>query len=142
VQIFPGCKIDLFTKGTIAPIVFQNYHQVQDIINLPRKHFSDLTSYCSAWLSLRKIGYDLVINVEERSSSGRLATKFARSKYKFFGGRDYNIEVDTDEYQHIAKKPVYDLRHFCGIQNIDRDVELLDLKLSQPEIDAGRSVLN
>jgi ADP-heptose:LPS heptosyltransferase len=39
---FPNCKIDLFVKGNIAAIIFENYENIDSIIKLPKKHFNDL----------------------------------------------------------------------------------------------------
>src|SRR5690606_1231645 len=36
-RTFPDCTIDLFVKGKITPIVFENYPQVHQIIELPKK---------------------------------------------------------------------------------------------------------
>src|SRR5690554_5546502 len=38
---FPNCTIDLFVKGRVAPIIFKNYTQVQNIIELPKKPLKD-----------------------------------------------------------------------------------------------------
>ncbi|HTG65572.1 MAG TPA: hypothetical protein VL859_04275, partial [Flavobacterium sp.] len=41
-SIFPDCKIDLFVKGNLAPIIFENYPSVENYIVLPRKPFENL----------------------------------------------------------------------------------------------------
>jgi len=38
----PDVKIDLFVKGKVAPIIFENYPQVDQIIELPKKPFKEL----------------------------------------------------------------------------------------------------
>ena len=42
---YPEVKIDLFVKGKTAPFVFQNYPQVDQIIELPKKPFKQLFTY-------------------------------------------------------------------------------------------------
>ncbi len=141
--LFPNCQIDLFVKGNLAPILFENYENIDRVVRLPRKPFEDLMAYCKVWLSLRRTNYDLVINVEKNSSSGRLSTKFARSKYKLFGD-PVNI-IQGTELQHMAKFPVYDLRSRIT-QHISSaaksDIPSLDLKLTAAELDQGLKTLN
>lgn len=140
---FPNAKVDLFVRGGVAPTVFANYGFVDRIIMLPKRPFSHLFAYVSRWVSIRKKKYDLVINVENNSSSGRLSTLFARSKYKFFGELPEDISQYSD-YTHIAKYPVYNLRHFLttlGFRRNHKPVATLDLKLSAVEMTEGAAIL-
>ncbi len=137
---FPNAKIDLFA-GKIAPILFQNYTSVDRIIHIPRKPFKDLFSYLNAWGQIRTKKYDFVVNVDKNSSSGRLATSFARSKYKLHG-EDF-AEIKYPDYQHIAKNPVYNLRYVLsqlGITSV-KEMPCLDLKLSTKELEHGKQLL-
>ena len=116
---YPNCTIDLFVKGKIASIVFQNYPQVDRFIELPKKPFDHLLDYIGCWISLKKVKYDLVINVEKGSSSGRLSTIVAPGDFKFFGD---SIEDSADKHAdnaHYAKYPVYNFRGFFGIFKSD-----------------------
>lgn len=143
-RIFPDCKIDLFVKGGLAPIVFKNYENINRIIALPKKHFKQLPQYFTGWASLKKNRYDLVINVVEGSSSGRLATQIANSKLKFFGEDERNLQNEDPEYKHIAKSPIYSLRHFLAkmeIESPEKQIPVLDLKLSPTEIKEGKKIL-
>ena len=138
---FPNCKIDLFVKGNIAPIIFENYGNVDSIIKLPKKHFNDLLPYMRGWLALKKKQYDLVINVDKNSSSGRLSTKFTKSDYKFFGDAETDFELKYPDHKHIAKYPVYGLRSYLsklGIPNKENPVPSLNIKLSPSEIAAAK----
>lgn len=138
---FPNCKIDLFVKGNIAAIIFENYGNIDSIIKLPKKHFNDLLPYTKGWLALKKKQYDLVINVDKNSSSGRLSTKFAKSDYKYFGDEEIDFESKYSDYKHIAKYPVYGLRSYLsklGISNKENPVPSLDIKLSSLEISAAK----
>jgi ADP-heptose:LPS heptosyltransferase len=38
---FPGCKVDIFAQGSLAPVVFKNYENVDRIIQLPVKPLSN-----------------------------------------------------------------------------------------------------
>ena len=140
-EVFPNAKIDLFVKGGLAPVIFQNYTNVDRIIQLPKKHFKDIFKYLKGWASLKKFRYDIVVNVEKGSSSGNLSTQFARSDYRFFGGDQENLQEKSSDYMHVAKKPVYDLRNYLsqlGLTNLNKKIPELDLKLSDTELCRGR----
>ena len=143
-EIFPDCKIDLFVKGGIAPIIFKNYQNIDNIIKLPKKHFKELLQYIYGWLKLRSRRYDIVINVVKGSSSGRLSTKFSNAKYKFYGDDEDNFQLKYTDSEHIAKYPVYSLRYSLsklGIKIADKEVPSLDIKLSSSEIAEGKKIL-
>nr|WP_315244401.1 glycosyltransferase family 9 protein [uncultured Flavobacterium sp.] len=143
-QTFPNCKIDLFVKGSLAPVIFQNYGQISRIIELPNKPFSNLLKYFSVWISLKKYKYDIAINVDQGSSSGRLATKFSNSKFKFFGDLPFSANLYYGDYAHIAKYPIYHFRDYLtklGFEKKDSTIAPLDLKLNSHEIAAGKKTL-
>jgi len=141
---FPDCKIDLFVKGGLAPILFKNYKNVNFVIQLPGKPFKDLFKYIGKWVSIKKHRYDIAINVVKHSSSGRLSVQFANAKYKFFGDDATDALINHADYGHMAKYAVYNFRHYVsqlGFTDTDRPVPLLDLKLSPDELTNGRNVL-
>lgn len=144
-ETFPGCKIDLFVKGRLAPILFQNYDStIGRIMQLPNKHFSHLPQYLQSWARLKTQRYDLVINVEKDSSSGTLSTRFAKSDLKFFGSEEEDLKQKYEDYNHTAKKPVYNFRSYLtdlGIPASNRKVPSLDLKLSTTELEAGQEIV-
>ena len=130
-DVFPNAKIDLFVKGNVALILFKNYESIDRIIRLPKKHFRQIFQYIGGWIKLRSRKYDLVINVEKGSSSGRLSTKFAKSKYKFFGDVEANLQDKYSDYNHIAKYPVYNFRNYItklGITIEDKVIPPLNIK--------------
>lgn len=144
-KTFPGCKIDVFVKGFLAPVVFEEYENVDKIIPLPKKPFKELIKYFKVWSLIRRQNYDIAINVDQNSSSGRLAVKFSSAKYKFFGNLPEGVTLENEDYEHIAKYPVYNFRYFLnqvGIENKNEPVALLDLKLSEEEIANGKNILD
>ncbi|AXB56557.1 glycosyltransferase family 9 protein [Flavobacterium fluviale] len=144
-KTFPDCKIDVFVKGMVAPIVFEKYTAIDKIIHLPKKPFKELIKYFKVWTLIKAQNYDLVINVDQNSSSGRLAAQFSNARYKFFGDLPENVQLNIDDYDHIAKYPVYNFRYFLsqfGLEDKKAPVELIDLKLSQEEIASGKKVLD
>ncbi|WP_370635591.1 glycosyltransferase family 9 protein [Flavobacterium sp. ENC] len=144
-EIFPNCKVDLFVKGTLAPIIFQNYDAIDKIIDLPKKPFKDLVKYAKVWISIKRQKYDIAINVDQNSSSGRLAVQFSNAKYKFFGDSDGEIPSVKKDYDHIAKYPVYNFRSYLtklGLEKSNKIIAPLDLKLSLSEFTQGKKDLD
>ncbi|NGY37913.1 glycosyltransferase family 9 protein [Flavobacterium sp. XN-5] len=145
ITTFPDCEIDLFVNGGLAPIIFENYTNINRIIRLPRKPFKEITKYVKGWLSLKKYSYDIVINVVENSSSGRLSAQFVNSKYKFFGDDVDAVQQKHNDYEHIAKYPVYNFRHYLtklGFKENNSAVPNLDLKLSDSELAEAKKILH
>lgn len=144
-RLFPHCKVDLFIRGGVAPIIFKNYNSIDRIIALPKKPFSNLLDYLNVWLNLRNVEYDLIINTVVNSSSGRLSTKLARGKFKFYNNDLQELYDKYGDYIHIAKFPVYNVRHFLsGLSSTTDNVEIptLDIRLSDKEIRNGKEILN
>ena len=141
-EIFPNAEIHIFTKGGLADVVFENYKDVTRLIKLPRKPFKNLIEYFSCWFSILSEKYDISINANRVSSSGKLATKFSRSNYKFYNILNENSELIND-YSHNAKNPVYNLR-FLVKNKINRSeiiIPKLDIKLRDYEIKNGEKLL-
>ena len=141
-KIFPNSEIHLFTKGDISDIIFENYKDVVRTIKLPRKPFKNLIKYFTCWFSILDDNYDVVINANKKSSSGVLATKLSKSKYKF-----YNILNDKlthfKDYKHHAKNPIYNLRYQVKnhLDRVNKTIPKLDIKLRNYEIQNGEKLL-
>lgn len=141
-EIFPNCKIDLFVKGNLAPKLFKNYSNIDRIIQLPTEPFKNILQYLKGWSAITERKYDVVINVESGSSSGRIATKIAAADYKFYGEPD---EIQQSECPHSAQQPVYGLRNYLSQSeklNLDKAMHDLDLKLNPAEIKEGKEILD
>lgn len=141
---FPKCTIDLFVKGGLAPTLFENYKNINLIIELPKKPFKNLIQYFKVWATIQKQHYDLVINVDQNSSSGRLSTRFARAKYNFFGDLSDNNSIQYEDYEHIAKYPIYNFRSYLsqlGYEKKEDPIPSLDLKLTALEIAEGKKIV-
>lgn len=142
---FPDSKIDLFVKGNIAPIIFQNYHNVYRIIQLPKKPFSSIIKYIICWFKIRNRKYDLVINAIHSSSSGKLSTLFSNAYYKIYGEFNDEYQLKHSDYKHIAKQPIYTFRNFLKQINFDKreaKIPLLNIKLDKDEVEYGRKIIN
>ncbi|WES99508.1 glycosyltransferase family 9 protein [Chryseobacterium arthrosphaerae] len=140
---FPDCKIDLFVKGGISPLIFKNYTNIDRIIQLPKKPFQHLLSYIKGWSKLTNKKYDLTINASLGSSSGRISTLLAQSKYKVFGDHNESYAEKYSDYNHSAKNSVYNFRIFLNDSDLQTNstVPNLDIKLSSEEIKEGKKIL-
>jgi len=142
---FPNSEIDLFVKGGVAYPVFENYSRVSKIIQLPRKPFNNLFKYAKSWISVKSKSYDLVINGDKNSSSGRLLTNLAKAKLKIFGDVDVDIQKNFSDHKHISKYPIYNLRSNLkrlGFPENKSPLPVLDIKLSTDEIEKGKVILD
>lgn len=143
--IFPQAKIDLFVKGFLGPTLFQHYTNIDKIIQLPKKPFSNLIQYVRVWTTLKRTRYDLAINVVKLSSSGKMAVQVADAKYKFFGDDLDDNHLKYDDQIHVAKRPIYNIRSYLtrlGIPVTQRPIAPLDIKLTSSEIGHGKKLLN
>ena len=142
IGIFPNAEIHLFLMGNIGDSVFESYKEVTKIIKLPRKPFKNLLDYFSCWLSLFKHNYDLAINANRVSSSGKLCVKLSRSKYKFYNIINKELSKIKD-YSHNAKNPIYNLRYQVKsqIDRVNYAIPKLDIKLRDYEIQNGEKLL-
>lgn len=142
---FPSCKIDVFMKGGLGPVLFKNYKNIDRILSLPKKHFHHLPTYFYSWFRLKTKKYDLIINVDKNSSSGRLSSQLANGTYKIFGDIDEQVLAKNKAYEHLAKYPVYNLRDFLatvGFEKNEKPVPPLSLKLSRSEIEEGKKIVD
>lgn len=145
INTFPDCEVDLFVKGGVAFPVFENYKKVNKIIQLPRKPFSNLFKYVKGWISIKNKKYDLVINGDKNSSSGRLLTQIASAKIKVFGESYEELQDSYHDYKHISKSPIYNLRHYLNLLGFDKnksELPRLDIKLGDDEISNGYKILD
>lgn len=139
-ETFPGCKIDIFVRGGLVPVLFKNYKGLGRVITLPGKPFKQLISYAAAWLRLKGMKYDLAINVIPESSSGRLATKFSNSRHKIFG----NVNAKAAD-RHVARMAVNNFREFMALFGVERSRNAIpspNIKVSTNEIAEGKALLS
>ncbi len=141
---FPEAKIDLFVKGDLAPLVFKNFKQFDKFIELPKKPLKELGKYLRGWLNIKTNQYDMVLNIIEGSSSGKISTQLAKAKFKFYGDPDTEFVMQFPDNGHISKFPVYNFRGFLqksGFKLIHSAVPNLDIKLSDKELAYGYKLL-
>ncbi len=67
--------------------------------------------------------YDLVINGDKNSSSGRLLTQIANATFKVFGDVNEDIQKQYPDHKHISKYPIYNLRHYLDQIRFSKNCE-------------------
>jgi len=144
-RLFPDVEIDILSKGTVSPFLFEQYHSIKSITQLPRRPFNALWDYIKKILSIRR-HHDMVINIEGNSSSGRLFTKFSNSKHKVYCDLSESLQKQYVDSGHIAKKPIYALRTYLAASGFDefmnQKLPLLDIKLTRDELKKGKKLLD
>jgi len=141
INTFPDSKIDLFVKGGVTPIIYKNYENIDRYIQLPKKPFSNLGKYIKGWFQLKFRKYDLAINSNPGSSSGRLSILATNSTFKFFGDHDEELNAKYSDYNHDAKKTIYNLRKFLtelGYPENTSELPSLKIILDKEELETGR----
>ena len=143
---FPDCEIDIIVKGGVAFPVFQNYANIGKIIVLPRKPFKELIKYMKVFFSVKNKKYDMAINGEKGSSSGKILTYLANAKYKVYGlEEEGQHKFQGPEYAHLATNIVHYFRDYLrliGYPLEERTLPNLDLKLEEAEIAEGKQILS
>ncbi len=143
ITTFPESKIDLVVQGGLGLILFKNYENVENIIQLPKRPFKYPIKYIRGCMAVKKRKYDIVINAVKTSSSGKLFTKFSNSKYQVFGNDD-EIQLKFQDSEHIAKYQVYSFRDYLNKLGFDKNINpiaSLNLKLSPLEKAIGKKIL-
>ena len=141
IKTFPDSQIDLFVKGGVTPIIYKNYENIDQYIQLPKKPFSNLGKYIKGWFDLKFRKYDLAINSNPGSSSGRLSILATNSTYKFFGEHDEELAAKYPDYNHDAKKTIYNLRKFLtqlGYPENNSKLPSLKIILDNKELETGK----
>ncbi len=135
---FPNAKIDVFAKGKLVDVIFENYDNYHSSIQLSRKPAKDILGYLKAWIFVLTKKYDLVVNVDAGSKSGGIAAKYSRSTCRVIGIKERPSIEKFADFMHLAKYPVYAYWSAFGIQT--RTIAPLRLKLSETEKSRGLEI--
>jgi heptosyltransferase III len=116
--LWPGAEVDLITRYASAPQIFASYPSMRSVMVLPRR----LTSQPWRWLKtlwrMHRTSYDLVIDTDLRSRTGRLLLRLAQAPHKLgFAGRGaLTVAIDaTQAPKHAAHSPAFLLQQALGL---------------------------
>jgi ADP-heptose:LPS heptosyltransferase len=136
---FPNCKIDLVVNGNLSSILFSQDSSIENIFNLPKKPFNNLSNYVSKSLRLISTKYDIAIAADENSNSSKIFVKLSRAKFKIF-------DSGTNKFKkplHIAKIPAYNFQTLVNPSHNLKDYPYskLSIALTREEIDKGNLLI-
>jgi ADP-heptose:LPS heptosyltransferase len=143
---WPGAEVDIVTRNGVAGDIFANFVSVREVYCLPKRALQRPLLWLRHVRSLRRNRYDLVIDTDQRSRTGRALLSLSRSRYKLgFDGkrrsRALTHAVDAAHApEHAGLAPVYLLR--SAMQRTHPDYPGLAVRLSDDEREQGRGILN
>jgi heptosyltransferase-3 len=139
---WPGAEVDLISRYAPAQQIFSTYSSVRKIMLLPKQWMRHPIRCVKTLLKMRSTRYDLVIDTDLRSRTGRLLLWLARARHKLgFAGRgSLTIAISAaDAPKHAAHFPVFLLRK--ALHQESRQYPLLSTKLLRSELTQGRTQL-
>lgn len=142
---FPDAKIDVMVGAPFTKVLFSGFENVENIFDFPRELLKKPFEALQYVRKLRSQEYDIVFNVNGGSTSDRIATLLARSKYKVAFCNDDSftpvnrcVKRGDTHIHHEALKPL-ELLKICSIKS---DYTLkLSIALSEKELEWGRDEL-
>jgi len=137
-QHWPGAEVDVVTRYASTRQVFSSYATIRDLFVLPKNAFRKPLEWLGTLWRLRRKRYDLVIDADLRSRTGRQLVRFARGRHKLgFAPRGgVTVAVDlSNAPSHAAHFPVFLLRSALG--KLDREYPPLSIQLKPAERRGG-----
>ncbi len=144
--IWPGAEIDIITRSPVAVDIFANFANVRHIYCLPKRAMQRPLQLLQHLQSLRRNRYDLAIDTDPRSRTGRALLSQSRARYKvgFVSERKRGTVTHAVEAalapEHAGQKPVYLLR--SAMHRVHLDYPALDVRLTNDEREQGREMLD
>ena len=144
---FPGAEIDLLSRCPVAGQLYGKRFAVGRIMQVPTHAAGHVLQTTRALSAMRRRRYDLVIDPDPQSQSGRLMALLANTHWSLgFAGpqKSGTLTHMVDSAgcpQHMAKAPVYLLRRALGADILDQPWPRLDLRLDEAELRGGRELL-
>jgi heptosyltransferase-3 len=140
-QVFPGAEVDIAVALGVAQDLFRNFPQVKRIHQLPRHIPRSPLQYFKAVSALRRRRYDLVLNPDPNSNTGRLLCRLLRPKHLL---SLMEPATGSAEERHMAKAPVIWLRRQLpgSAGNRSAAVPPLDIRLDESERRWGKAELD
>jgi ADP-heptose:LPS heptosyltransferase len=145
--IYPGAEIDIVGSCPAAREIYGAFFCVGKIIQLPAHALRYPLRTLGALQQMKRTHYDLVIDPDPQSQSGRLLTLLADATYslgfvgpKKSGKMTHGVAV-PDEPRHKGTIPVFLLRSAIGEEASKRKYPRLDIQLSAFERRQGQDKL-
>lgn len=143
---WPGAEIDIVTRSQVGQVLYGHYDRVSHVFQLPSHGFGHPLQWLRGLRGMRKAHYDLAIDPDPQSQTGRLLLLKARATWtlgfsspKKSGNVTHAVAV-PEHVQSKGQRPVYLLRSALG-DNTAKDYPVPDLRLDDTELARGKHAL-
>lgn len=143
---YPGAEIDIVSRTPVASEIFGRFASVRRIFILPSRPVHRFGRLIHILTRIRETRYDLVIDPEPRSRTGRALLGLAKARYKvgFQHGHSRALThpmAMSASVRHSGLRPVDLLRRAVGT-TLSMPFPVLDIGLSPAEREIGRLILS
>jgi heptosyltransferase III len=145
-KVYPAAEIDILTRSPIAQDVYGHFFGVQRLFKLPAHGVGHPFQFFGTLRRMRSIRYDLAIDADPLSQTGRLLMLLSNSTYTLgFSSPKKHGEIThavplPDHIQSKGKCPVYLLRHAMG-RDTSTDYPVPDIRLDTSERAQGKNAV-
>ncbi|MEG3191159.1 glycosyltransferase family 9 protein [Lysobacter sp. D1-1-M9] len=145
--VYPGARIDIVTRSPVAEAIYGRYFNVGCIFKLPGHGFGRPWRYLREWRRLRREHYDLVVDPDPQSQTGRLLTMMAKGRRtlgfdspKKSGNVTHSVAI-ADAPRSVGQRSVFLLRAALGQVPERASYPVPDIRLDAREREQGREAL-
>ena len=146
--LYPGAEIDIINGSPVAQSIYGQFFFVRRIFQLPAHALRHPLRTIGTLRAMKRSHYDLVIDPDPESQSGRLLTLWAHADRsvgfagpKKSGKLTHEIAIPL-EPGHKGTLPVYLIRSAIGEPPGQREYPRMDIQLSAAERRQGRHTLD
>lgn len=146
-DVYPGAEVDIVSGCLVADALFDTFPNVHAVHRMPRHVAGHLLATARTLHAMRRKHYDLVIDPDPQSQSGRLLALSAHATHSLgyvgpqkSGTPTHGVAIPTD-LRHKAMTPVYLLRSATGEDPAARPYPQTGMVLSDAELECGRRTL-
>ena len=146
-KVYPAAEIDILTRSPIAQDVYGRFFSVQRIFRLPAHGVGHPLQVIGNLRRMRAIRYDLAIDADPLSQTGRLLMLMSNATYtvgfsspKKHGEITHAVPLPS-ALESKGRRPVYLLRAAMNRPTDGDDYPVPDIGLSAEERAQGRAAL-
>lgn len=146
-DVYPGAEVDIVSRCPTADVLFKAFPNVRNVLRMPRHVAGHLVATARTLHAMRREHYDLVIDPDLQSQSGRLLVLSAHATFSlgYVGPRKsgtltHGVAIPAGP-RHKAVTPVYLLRSAVGEDPAVRPYPQPSLVLTDAELACGRGTL-
>jgi ADP-heptose:LPS heptosyltransferase len=146
-DVYPGAEVDIVSGCPVADALFDTFPNVHAVHRMPRHIAGHLLATARILHAMRRKHYDLVIDPDPQSQSGRLLALSAHATHSLgyvgpqkSGTPTHGVAIPAG-LRHKAMTPVYLLRSATGEDPAARPYPQPGMVLSDAELECGRRTL-